>query len=194
MTRTGSLILAGVLLLLFTATALQSAQEHGNAEVKHQQLIAEQLQKPSMQEMVETYLSTDEHIRLIAKESMYKVILDDPALTMECKKMAEAKEMTCCNTSDVKENNRNGQNRGNAEVRHQQLIAEQLQQPSMRDILTNYFAADENMQLMVIETIHTAMQDEPTWSMACGMMAEDSEIACCSLAKAEKDNEHRDHH
>jgi len=194
MTRTGSLILAGVLLLLFTATALQSAQEHGNAEVKHQQLIAEQLQKPSMQEMVETYLSTDEHIRLIAKESMYKVILDDPALTMECKKMAEAKEMTCCNTSDVKENNRNGQNRGNAEVRHQQLIAEQLQQPSMRDMFTNYLAADENIRLMVMESIHNAMQDEPTWSMACGMMAEDSEIACCGLAKAEKDNEHRDHH
>jgi len=47
---------------------------------------------------------------------------------------------------------------------------------------------------MVIETIHTAMHDDPAWTMECGMMAEDSEIACCSLAKAEKDNEHRDHH
>jgi len=194
MSRTLFVTFTAVLVLLFVATIPLSAQGHGNAEIQHQQLITEQLQKPSVQEKFETYLAKDDNIRLIAMKTMHNAIYDDPALTMECKKMAEAKEMMCCNTSDVKENNRNGQNRGNAEVRHQQLIAEQLQQPSMRDILTNYFAADENMQLMVIETIHTAMQDEPTWSMACGMMAEDSEIACCSLAKAEKDNEHRDHH
>ena len=169
-------------------------QRHGNAELRHQQLIAERLQIPSMQEMFDTYLATDEQIRLIVKESMHKVILDDPALTMECKKMAEAKEMTCCNSSDVKENNRNGQKRGNAEVRHQQLIAEQLQQPSIQDMFTNFLAADENIPLMVMESIHNAMQDDPALTMECGLMAEYSEIACCSLAKAEKDNEHRDHH
>jgi len=87
-----------------------------------------------------------------------------------------------------------GQRHGNAEVKHQQLMAEQLQKQSMQEMFTNFLAADENMQLMVKETIHKAMQDDPAWTMECGMMAEDTEIACCSLADAERDNEHRDHH
>jgi len=194
MSRTIFVTFTAALVLLFVSTIPLLVQGHGNAEVKHQQLITEQLQKPSMQEKFETYLAKDDNIRLIAKKTMHNAIHDDPALTMECKKMAEAREMTCCNTSDVKENNRNGQKRGNAEVRHQQLIAEQLQQPSIQDMFTNFLAADENIPLMVMESIHNAMQDDPALTMECGLMAEYSEIACCSLAKAEKDNEHRDHH
>ncbi len=105
MSRTISIVLAGVLLLLFAATAPQSAQEHGNAEVKHQQLIAEQLQKPSMQEMFTNYFAADENIRLMVMESIHKAMHDDPALTMECRMMPEDSEIVCCSLSDAVEYN-----------------------------------------------------------------------------------------
>ncbi len=100
MKQTAFVLFTGVILFLFVAAAPNTEQKHGNAEVKHQQLIAEQLNKPSAQEMLANFLVANENIQLMVMETLRNAMHNDPGFTMNCKMMADGKEATCCRLSD----------------------------------------------------------------------------------------------
>lgn len=145
------------------------------------------------------FLNADENMRAMVIETLRNAMHDDPAWTMECTMMEAEKEATCCGLTEAEKDTgheirHSAGIRGNAEVRHRQLIAAQFEKPSIQEQFTYFLAADENLRTMVIATLQNAMHDDPAWTMECTMMAEGEEVSCCSLSEAKVEFNHEEHH